>query len=67
MFSVYNKFTMEVILAIAFGRSLEVQNGKGGKLYEAATFVFTAFSSQADTNMKMMQPMFGGCMGASYT
>ena len=55
----YNKFTMEVILAVAFGRSLEVQNGKGGKLYEAATFVFTAFSSQADTNMKMMQPFLG--------
>ena len=32
--------TMEVILSTAFGRSLDVQGGKGGELYEAAAKVF---------------------------
>ena len=36
--------TMEVILSTAFGRSVDVQGGKGGKLYEAALTVFSAFT-----------------------
>ena len=28
--------TMEVILSTAFGRAVDVQGGKGGKLYECA-------------------------------
>ena len=32
----YNKMTMEVILSTAFGRAVDVQGGKGGKLYECA-------------------------------
>ena len=38
----YNKMTMEVILSTAFGRAVDVQGGKGGKLYEAALTVFRA-------------------------
>ena len=29
--------TMEVILATAFGTSVDIQNGKGGKVHESAT------------------------------
>ena len=36
--------TMEVILSTAFGRSLDLQGGKGGKLYEAAIEAFAGFS-----------------------
>ena len=32
--------TLEVVLSTAFGRSLDVQGGKGGKLFEAAVKVF---------------------------
>ena len=35
---------MEVILSTAFGRSLDVQGGKGGKLFESAVTVFKAVS-----------------------
>ena len=37
--------TMEVILSTAFGRSVDVQGGNGGKLYEAAIDAFASFSS----------------------
>ena len=40
----YNKLTMEVILSTAFGRAVDVQGGKGGKLFEAAVAVSKAFS-----------------------
>ena len=40
----YNKMTMEVILSAAFGRSVNVQEGKGGKLYESAVAVFHALN-----------------------
>ena len=33
----YNKMTMEIILATALGQSLEIQDGKGGEVYENAT------------------------------
>ena len=36
--------TMEVILSTAFGRSLDVQGGNGGKLFEAAVAVFNALA-----------------------
>ena len=34
---------MEVILSTAFGRAVDVQGGNGGKLFEAAVTVFSAF------------------------
>ena len=34
---------MEVILSTAFGRAVDVQGGKGGKIFEAALAVFNAF------------------------
>ena len=40
----YNKMTMEVILSTAFGRAVDVQGGKGGKLFEAAVAVFGALA-----------------------
>ena len=43
-FRLYNKMTMEVILSAAFGRAVDVQGGKGGKLYESAVAMFSAFT-----------------------
>ena len=40
----YNKMTMEVILSTAFGRAIDVQGGKGGKLFESAVAVFSALA-----------------------
>ena len=36
--------TMEVILSTAFGRAVDVQGGKGGKLFESAVVVFAAIT-----------------------
>ena len=36
--------TMEVILSTAFGRAVDVQGGKGGKLFESALAVFSALT-----------------------
>ena len=40
----YNKLTMEVILSTAFGRAVDVQGGKGGKLFDSAVAVSSAFT-----------------------
>ena len=45
--------TMEVILSTAFGRAVDVQGGKGGKLYEAALEVFEAFSPDSQNQMSV--------------
>ena len=37
--------TMEIILATALGQSLEVQDGKGGEVYESAKHVFAALET----------------------
>ena len=37
--------TMEVILATALGRSLEIQDGKGGEVYESATRIFINYET----------------------
>ena len=40
--------TMEVILATAFGRSMDVQGGAGGRIVEAAYEVFASLMPGAD-------------------
>ena len=46
MARLFNQMTMEVILSTAFGRSVNVQNGQGGRLYESALEVFGALSTE---------------------
>ena len=36
----YSKLTLEVMLSVAFGTALDIQNGKGGKIYKAAGDMF---------------------------
>ena len=48
MYSLYSKMTMEVILATAFGRSVDVQGGAGGRIVEAAYEVFASLMPGAD-------------------
>ena len=43
--SLYSKMTMEVILATAFGRTIDVQGGKGGKLHDNANAMIRGFES----------------------
>ena len=42
------KMTMEVILATAFGRSVDVQGGAGGRIVKAAYEVFASLMPGAD-------------------
>ena len=36
----YSKLTLEVMLSIAFGIALDIQNGKGGEIYQAVSDMF---------------------------
>lgn len=47
-YSLYSKMTMEVILATAFGRSVDVQGGAGGRIVKAAYEVFASLMPGAD-------------------
>ena len=44
----YSKMTMEVILSTALGREVDVQGGKGEKIYESAVAVFLVLSPPKD-------------------
>ena len=44
----FSKMTMEIILATAFGRSMDVQGGAGGKILESAYEVFASLLPGAD-------------------
>ena len=44
----YSKMTMEVILATAFGRSVDVQGGGGGRIVEAACEIFSTLMPGAN-------------------
>ena len=46
---------MEVILSTAFGRSVDVQGGKGGEIYEAACGVFKAALGKPSTAFRMIR------------
>ena len=47
--------TMEVILSTAFGRSVDVQGGKGGEIYDAACGFFAAFTGKQSVLMRIFQ------------
>ena len=44
--------TMEVILSTAFGRAVDVQGGKGGKLFESAVAVFNSLAPSKENGPK---------------
>ena len=48
---------MEVILSTAFGRAVDVQGGKGGKLFESAVEAFDAFSPDSQKNQMSVTRM----------
>ena len=49
----YNKMTMEVILATAFGRAVDVQNGKGGRILESAVKIFGTFATEGEHSSRI--------------
>ena len=60
-YSMFSKLTMEVVLSVAFGQSLDVQNGNGGDLYQLALKVMTVFDSDASTTTNMVQFFLSEC------
>ena len=53
--SLYSKMTMEVILSTAFGRSVDVQGGKGGEIYEDARGLFKVLTGKQAMFMRFIQ------------
>ena len=47
--------TMEVILSTAFGRSVDVQGGKGGAIYDDACAVFNSFTGKRSFLIRILQ------------
>ena len=47
--------TMEVILSTAFGRSIDVQGGKGGEVYEAARGLFASIGESSGKYIRYLQ------------
>ena len=58
---------MEVILSTVFGRAVDVQNGKGGELYENAKAVFSGVTEGGAylRMLGMLSCMFYSCMCSS--
>ena len=53
--SLYSKMTMEVILSTAFGRSVDVQGGNGGEVYEAAKGLFASIGESSGKYIRYLQ------------
>jgi cytochrome P450 len=53
--SLYSKMTMEVMLSTVFGRSIDMQGGKGREIYDDAAAVFAAFSGNAPILARILQ------------
>lgn len=51
----FSKLTMEVILSVAFGQALDVQNGQGGDLYKLALTVINAFNDDSNKSNNIAQ------------
>ena len=59
----FSQMTIEVILSTAFGRAVDVQNGKGGELYESAMIVFGSLSAGVKQISKITKLLnIGSCM-----
>ena len=53
--SLYSKMTMEVMLSTTFGRSVDVQGGKGGTIYEDARDLFKVLTGKQAMFMTILQ------------
>lgn len=53
--NLFSMFTIEVFLSTAFGRSLDVQGGEGGEIYEDVRDLFQHLSGKQAMAMKIMQ------------
>ena len=53
--SLYNKMTMEVLLSTAFGRSVDIQGGKGGEIYKDARDLFKFVTGKQAIFMTILQ------------
>ena len=51
----YSQMTMEVILSTAFGRSIDVQGGKEGTIYEDARDLFKSLTGKRAMSMTILQ------------
>ena len=62
--------TMEVILATAFGRSMDVQGGAGGRIVEAAYEVFASLMPRPDDKPRplilFLQLMSSKCVPSTH-
>ena len=54
LYSLVWQMTIEVMLSTAFGRSVDVQGGKGGEIYEAARGALLYFNGQQGVSARLL-------------
>ena len=54
IYRVYGAFTMETILATAFGCAVDIQGGESNELTEAANIIFRSLDEGSATNFHLM-------------
>ena len=50
----YGSFTMETIVATAFGRVIDIQRGEGDQLTQACAAIFSAFQEGTSVSLESM-------------
>lgn len=61
MFEVFGKFTMETVIAAAFGRIIDIQRGESNELVEAAKEIFSITSEGGQLSGERIQLMLSNC------
>jgi len=54
VFRTYGSFTMETIVATAFGRVIDIQRGEGDQLTQACAAIFSAFQEGTSVSLESM-------------
>ena len=54
----FNSFTLEVIIAAAFGRSIDIQRGKADELTEAVKSIFILFQEGQKMSLDMILMLY---------
>ncbi len=60
-YRLYGPFTMETILATAFGRVIEVQKGQSNELTKAATVILSGTQENRISSMSFLIMLFSKC------
>ena len=62
IYRIYGRFTMETILAIAFGRIVEIQKGDSDEIVEVAREIFQSSDEKNSVSIAIIIPLISQSM-----